>query len=57
MLKDEKEVFTPDEIAEKLGVTVGTVRRWLRNGEIKATKIGRKWFVSKTEIERIISGR
>lgn len=56
MLENEKEVFSPDEVAEKLGVTVGTVRRWLRTGELKATKVGRKWFVAKPELERIIQG-
>jgi excisionase family DNA binding protein len=38
-------LLTPEEVAEKLNVTVNTVREWLRNGEITGVKLGRIWRV------------
>lgn len=35
----------PKEAARKLGVSEGTVRRWLRDGVIKGTKVGGTWLV------------
>lgn len=41
----KKEFLTPLEAAKRLGVDRRTVYRWLREGELKADKIGGKWFV------------
>jgi len=56
-LKAQKELgtraaYSPKEFALLTGVAEITVRRWLRSGELKGTKIGRKWLIPHSEIER-----
>lgn len=36
--------YTPEQVASTLGVRPATVRRWIRDGEIQATKIGKKFY-------------
>jgi excisionase family DNA binding protein len=50
----QKEAYNPEEVAQILGKSIETVRRWLRSGAINATKLGRSWIISKAEIERIL---
>ena len=50
-----KDVYSPDEFAELLGVPPTTVRRWLREGRIRGRKIGRRWFVPHSELEKTIN--
>jgi excisionase family DNA binding protein len=50
----QKEAYSPEEVAQILGKSIETIRRWLRSGVINATKLGRSWIVSKTEIQRIL---
>lgn len=35
----EEPVFTPAEMAEKLGISIQTINRWDRNGEFVAKRI------------------
>ncbi|MEN6488752.1 MAG: helix-turn-helix domain-containing protein [Smithella sp.] len=48
------ETFTPEETAKILRKHHSTVRRWLRNGTLQATKLQRSWIVPRSEIERIL---
>jgi len=45
------EYLKPEEIAKKIAVDVSTVRRWLREGEIKYTKFGRAVRVKTKDFE------
>lgn len=42
--------------AERLGVTRVTMVQWINKGHIKAGRIGRRYYVPISEIERLISG-
>ena len=42
----EQKYYTPDEIAELLQMHPKTIRRYIREGKLKATKIGKGWRVS-----------
>lgn len=42
----EYKYYTPDEIAELLQMHPKTIRRYIREGKLKATKIGKGWRVS-----------
>lgn len=42
------------QAAEKLGLAQGTIRRFIREGRIKAVKVGRDWRIKESEIERIL---
>lgn len=53
--KADREAFKSEEVAEMLGISAFTVRKWLRDGRIKGRKIGRTWFVPKAEIERLMT--
>ena len=49
---DGGRVKTLSEAAALLGVESGTLRRQVRLGKLKATKIGPIWIVDDEEIER-----
>lgn len=57
VLTDELNAFSPEDAAKACGVHSETVRRWIRDGELKAAKIGHKWFISRTELERFWRSR
>lgn len=39
-MDNNKEFYTPKEIADLLGVTAYTVRLWIKKGKLKALKVG-----------------
>jgi len=47
---------TTNETAEMLHVHRQTVMRWIKEGKIKAYKIGRKYLISVEEIEKQLNG-
>lgn len=46
----EKEFYTPQEIAAITGVKLLTVYRWIKTGKLKATKLG-QWKIAKEDLE------
>jgi len=50
MAKD-LEVYTLEEIAELLQVTRRTLYNWIKDGKLKAFKIGKQWRVTKEALE------
>jgi len=40
-----EELWTPEDVADYLGVTVRTVTKWLREGKLKGMKAGKLWRV------------
>ncbi|HEX3000323.1 MAG TPA: helix-turn-helix domain-containing protein [Armatimonadota bacterium] len=46
--------YTPEQAAEVLQVTVGTVRKLARDGRLQGAKIGRHWRFSERDIERFL---
>jgi excisionase family DNA binding protein len=44
-------VYTVDEVAERLDVSVKTVRRYIYAGKISASKIGNQWRISEGQLE------
>lgn len=58
-LTDEERAERPltvDEAAEFLKVNRSTVLKWLKEGKIRAAKIGREWRIKKAEIDRLLNG-
>ena len=45
--------YRAQEVAELLGVTVGTVRRWCDDGTVPAQKIGGTWFVPAAAVDQL----
>lgn len=51
--KENEKYLDAEEIADKLGITAYTARLWCRSKKFKAVKIGRKWYVSKANIDKL----
>lgn len=45
-------MLTLTEAAARLGLAATTLRVQIRNGKLKARKVGRDWTVSEREVER-----
>ncbi len=52
------ELMTTEEIAQELKYHIETVRKWIREGKLKATRINRKEYrVRRSELERFLAGK
>ena len=50
-----KKIYTVTEFSEELGVPQSSVRRWLKTGELRGTKMGKKWLIPFSELDRILN--
>ena len=48
-------MLTIKEVATVLRAHTGSVLRWIKDGKLKASKIGRNYLVSKNDLEVFIS--
>ena len=48
----ERIYLTPEEYAERVGLTSRTVRRMIRDGEVDAKRFGRRWRIPASELTR-----
>ena len=48
------DMLTATEAAALLNVSDMTIRRWISNGVIQASKRGRSWQINRTEVERVL---
>lgn len=53
-MNDEYKVYTLDEVAELLKVTYRTVYKYIQDGELKATKIGKFWRVTEKDLKELL---
>ena len=51
--KGNRKAWSVAEIAESFGVPESTVRRWIVDRELRATKLGSTWLIPNSEVERI----
>jgi excisionase family DNA binding protein len=53
----DEQYLTPAQVAEELQVTVVTVRRWIANRELRATKAGpRRWTIRRSDLDAFLAG-
>jgi excisionase family DNA binding protein len=45
------------EVAKTFGVTVQSVRKYLKEGRLKGNKMGTKWFVTEESIREFLTNR
>jgi len=50
LFSGEVELLKVEDIAKTLDVNLETIRRYIRQGKLKAQKIGRRYYVSKDNI-------
>lgn len=56
-LQAANELMTVEQVAEYLDVSERTIRTYITNKELKATKIGRYWKISKKDIQTFLDSR
>jgi len=49
---EHQSFLTPQEVSDILRVSVYTVRRWIKEGELPAYKVGRGWRISESDLNR-----
>lgn len=49
-----EEYFTPQEVAKKLKIDMSTVYRWIKNGNLRAVKVGHFWRIPESELKRLL---
>lgn len=47
--------YTAEELADYIKVSGQTVRAWIRDGKVHATKFGRSWRIAEEEVRRIVA--
>jgi len=47
-------MLTPAQIAERLGVAERTVYRWLRQGNLRGVKVGRRWRIAEGDLDTFL---
>jgi excisionase family DNA binding protein len=55
--EDELAVYTADEAAERLNLHVKTVRRYIREGKLKAKRIGKEYRITRADLEEFSGHR
>lgn len=53
-MKNKKEFYKAEDLAEKLDVNIMTIYRYIDKGKIKAYKIGREFRIEKKEFIRFL---
>lgn len=49
--------LTTGQAADRLGVTIPTVKDWIRRGTLKGRQVGNRWWVSVESVERVLGIR
>jgi len=52
---EQQSFLTPQEVSGLLRVSVYTVRRWIKDGDLPAYKIGRGWRIREPDIDQWLS--
>lgn len=56
-LIDVRDYITPDAVAKRVGRTRRTVYTHLRDGTLKATKVGTQWLISPEDLRAYAKSR
>lgn len=54
LMRDYADYLTPEETAEVLGISVGTVYRKLQSGDLAGFQLGRQWRIPPAEIHKLV---
>jgi excisionase family DNA binding protein len=53
-MRDGKDFYSPDEVAVLLKLHVRTVRRYIREGRLKASRIGKQYRVAVSDLDALV---
>lgn len=54
MIVMEKKFLSAEEVSEQLGISVGTVKKLLRDGVMPGYKIGNQWRINPQEFKKYL---
>lgn len=49
-----EDYYTPEEVANKLKIDITTVYRWVKEGRLKAIRVGRLLRIPESELQRFL---
>jgi len=49
-------LYRTREVAELLNISVSGVKKWIKEGKIRAIRVGRFWMIPESEVRKILSG-
>ncbi len=52
----EARLYRPSEVAKFLGIPLPSIYVWIKAKEIRTTRIGGRYFVSPSELSRLLEG-
>lgn len=52
---ENSEFLTAQEVADRLRVSIQTIIRELKSGELKGSKVGNQWRIRKSDILKYLS--
>ena len=55
MTDDKKEFYTANDLADKLGVNIMTIYRYIKAKRLNAYKIGKEFRIDHKEFERFLN--
>ncbi|MCF7949835.1 MAG: helix-turn-helix domain-containing protein [Spirochaetia bacterium] len=55
-IPDLEAFYTPTETSEMLEAHKNTVRRWIKEGKLKASRKGKTYWIEGKEIQRFMRG-
>lgn len=47
-------VITPQQAAERIGVTIQTISKWMKGGVLRAYKVSHRYYIPEAAIEEIV---
>ncbi len=54
MREPSERLLKPQEVADRLNVSLVTVGRWLREGQLRGVKAGRQWRVREADLQSFL---
>jgi excisionase family DNA binding protein len=52
-----EEFLSPEAVGERLGISVYTVRRWIKTGQLRAFKPGKEYRIQASDLEEFLRAR
>ncbi len=49
-------LYRTREVAEILNISVSGVKKWIKEGKIRAIRVGRFWMIPESEVRRLLTG-
>lgn len=56
-MAEKLELLTPKEVAGILRVSPRTVQRWVKEGKLRAVRVGKLWRIPREALEEFIYGK